>query len=322
MDDLYGRLAATGFDRDFVRAAILPEWWEDPLANVPSNRAFAEDLLARNLGLAVSDLSRPSAALNLPSFSHVKFKRYKNKIDKSVVPAILVAQRAARIIVDAVPLPPFVLQFDAASVRQAILCNHRYVDLSSMVQFCWEHGIVVLHLAKTPLQSKLFDGLAMFCGDRPVVVLGTRRKSPAWLAFYLAHELAHILRQHVTAGSPPLADSDLQAASTDIQERDADASACELLTGVTDPSIPNLKYTALRLAAEVERAGPKLGIDPGVMALIYAKSNDRWGVAQNALKHLALDSGAHGMIAEALRERLIPEDLPESSERFLSVLSS
>lgn len=321
MSDLYARLAATGFDRSFLRAVILPEWWEDSLADIPANRAYAEDLLARHLGMSLKELSRATATLRLPSLSHVKFKRYKDQVDASVAPAIMVAQRAAKIIVDAVNLPPFDLRLDAVAVRQSILRSHRYVDLPSLLEFCWNHGIVVIHLAKAPRRSKLFDGLAMFCGDRPVLVLGTRRDSPAWLAFYLAHELAHIIRRHVTAGSPPLADSDLRSASADRQEREADASACELLTGVAHPAIRDLRYNAMKLALMVAGEGPNNGIDPGVMALIYGKSNDRWGVAQNALKYLSLSAGAHNMITGALLKRLNPEDLPESSERFLTVLS-
>jgi len=95
-----------------------------------------------------------------------------------------------------------------------------------------------------------------------------------------------------------------------------------MLAGIADPTIRNLKYDAMKLALMVAREGPRQGVDPGVMALIYGKSNDRWGVAQNALKHLSLSSGAHEMIAEALRKRFNAEDLPESSERFLSVLSA
>lgn len=323
MSDLYARLAAIGFDRNFLRDAVLPEWWEDSLADVPANRAFVENLLARNFGMPLQDLSRPSSELQLPSLSHVKFKRYKNHVDETVAPALLVAQRAARIVADALPsLQPFDLQFDAAAVRQAILRKHRYVDLSSLLDFCWNQGIIVLHLARAPRKSKRFDGLAMFCGERPVVVLGTRRDSPAWMAFYLAHELAHILRRHVTPGSPPLADSDLQTASTDRQEREADEAACLLLTGIAHPKMKDLKYNALQLALYVAQTGPNHGVDPGVMALIYGKSNDRWGVAQNALKHLSLDAGAQQMIAEARRKRLDLQALSESSERFLSVLTS
>jgi Zn-dependent protease with chaperone function len=177
-------------------------------------------------------------------------------------------------------------------------------------------------LARTPKKSKRFDGLAMFCEGHPVLVLGSKRDSPAWLAFHLAHELAHVVLRHVTAGSPPLADTDLMASSSDAQEKEADRAACELLTGRPEPRVRDLKLTAVRLARHAEQQGPETGVDPGVFALIYGRSNDRWPVAQNALKHLATDSGAHAMIAAALQTRLHPEDLPESSERFLQVLSS
>lgn len=323
MGDLYARLRTTGFDREFVRSVILPEWWEDSLADVPANRALAEDAIARHLGMSLADLSRPSAPLGLPSFSHVKFKRYKNRADETVAPALVVAQRAARIIVGAIPsLPEFDLRpWNPVAVRQAILRHSRYVTLTSLTEFCWDQGIVVIHLAKTPRKSNLFDGLAMFCGARPVLVLGSRRDSPAWLAFHLAHELGHVLKQHVTPGSPPLADSDLTSASTDHQEKEADRAACEILTGMPAPRMPDLKLTAPRLALTVTQEAPERGVDPGVLALIYGRSNDRWGVAQGALKYLSLDSGGRDTITSALTKRLNPEDLSESSERFLTVLS-
>ena len=323
MGDLYARLRTTGFDREFVRSVILPEWWEDSLAGVPANRALAEDAIARHLGMPIEDLSRPSAPLGLPSLSHVKFKRYKNQADQTVAPALVVAQRAARIVVDANrSLPKFDLRpWTPVTVRQAILRHSRYVTLASLTEFCWDHGIVVIHQAKTPKKSKLFDGLAMFCGDRPVLVLGSRRDSPAWLAFHLTHELGHVLKRHVTPGSPPLADSDLTSASTDHQEKEADRAACEILTGTPAPRMPDLKLTAPRLALTVAQEAPERGVDPGVLALIYGRSNDRWGVAQSALKYLSLDSGGHDTITAALNKRLNPEDLSESSERFLTVLS-
>lgn len=321
MSDLYARLAALGFDREFVRSVVLPEWWEDSLAEVPANRALAEDAIARHLGMSVAALSRSSVPLSLPSLAHVKFKRYKNKVNETVAPAILVAQRAAKIIVESMSaLPAFDLG-RATNVRATILRKHRYVNLPSLVEFCWDHGIVVLHLAKIPRKSKLFDGLAMFCGDRPVLVLGSRRDSPSWLSFHLAHELCHVLRHHVTPGSPPLADSDLMSTSTDQQENETDRAACEILTGMPNPKVPDLKLTAPKLAIEALQSGPDRGIDPGVYALVYGRSNDRWGVAQNALKYLSLDSGAHNTINSVLFKRLNPEELSESSERFLAVIS-
>ena len=294
------------------------------MAEIPANRALAEDAIARNLGVPLGALGDPSESLHLPSMAHVKFKRYKHQVDSKVAPAILIAQRVAKVVVESIDdaLPPFNLNGEsAATIRQRILRRHRYVDLESLLEACWELGVVVLHLVKTPQQSKRFDGLAMFCGERPVLVLGSRRDSPAWLAFHLAHECGHILAKHVTAGSPPLADSDLMSVSTDQQEEEADRLGCEILTGEGNPRIQDLKFTGPKLALVASQYGPDRGIDPGVMTLIYGKSNDRWGVAQNALKFLSLDEGAHRAIFSALTKRFNPDDLSESAERFLTVLS-
>ena len=59
----------------------------------------------------------------------------------------------------------------------------------------------------------------------------------------------------------------------------------------------------------------------GAVALVYGRSAKRMPVAQNALKHLGLDQGAHEMIWLALKHRLA-EDLPETTERFLSLLTT
>ncbi|MCL4552509.1 MAG: hypothetical protein M1305_02990 [Candidatus Marsarchaeota archaeon] len=40
MRDIYERLKLIGFTAAFVRSCILPEWWEDKLADVPSNRQY------------------------------------------------------------------------------------------------------------------------------------------------------------------------------------------------------------------------------------------------------------------------------------------
>jgi hypothetical protein len=322
MSDIYDRLAACGFDRAFIREAILPEWWNDSLAEVPANRALAEMLIARCLGMSLVALNDPTASLEPTALPHVKFKLLKNTVDERVKPTLLVAERAVKIVAGALSsLPPFKLPPDPLTIRRSILRSHRYVDLQSLLEFCWETGIIVVHLAKLPAQSKRCDGLAMFCNGRPAVVLGSKRDSPAWLAFHLAHELGHILRRHVTKDSEPLVDANLEEALTSTEEDQANTDAMELLTGLQHPKIGNLKLNGPKLAAMALSSGPPVGVDPGVFTLIYGKSNDRWGVAQLALKRLRLDSGAHAMLGEHLAQKIRPEDLPEASERFISVLS-
>lgn len=77
--------------------------------------------------------------------------------------------------------------------------------------------------------------MAYYEGDRPVIVLASGYDSPPRQAFYLAHEVGHILRGHVKPGGEMLADSDLDTATEDKDEREADGDALELLTGQRTP---------------------------------------------------------------------------------------
>src|SRR5262245_18124259 len=66
MNDLYKRLRRVGFDEEFVRKNLLPDWWDDSLATVPSNRALAEASISRMLGFSVGDLRNQKQELQLP----------------------------------------------------------------------------------------------------------------------------------------------------------------------------------------------------------------------------------------------------------------
>lgn len=207
-------------------------------------------------------------------------------------------------------------------VRRRILATQARVDLFGLVRFCWDQGIIVLHLAETPEGGKKLDGLAMFCGERPVVVLASGRKGPPWLAFHLAHELGHLFRDHVRPGDPPLVDGDIAQVDDDQQEREADEFACQVLTGSsTLPLKTDDDIDADDLAERSKRYGEDRGIDPGTVILCYARSNDRWAVAQLALKHLGLNEGAHRIIAAEVHRHLKDVDIPEATERFLEILS-
>ena len=66
MRDLYERLSEVGFDADFVRSRVLPDWWEDELVATPANRALAEAFISRALGIPIGQLSDPSVRLQAP----------------------------------------------------------------------------------------------------------------------------------------------------------------------------------------------------------------------------------------------------------------
>ena len=192
-----------------------------------------------------------------------------------------------------------------------------------MLQFTWQNGIVVLHLAELPKATKKFSGMAMFCGKTPVVVLACGRDSPPWVAFHLAHELGHILLGHVTVGSSPLADGDIDQLDQDADEKAADEFACGVLTGFPSLGADAIYgLTASKLVDKAKSIAARRGIDPGTVALVYGRNAKRIPVAQNALKMMGLDHGAHAKIGAALAKHLQLDDLSESTERFLSLLSA
>jgi hypothetical protein len=324
MKDLYKRLKDVGFDASFVRNRILPDWWEDELANTVSNRALAEAAISRMLRFPIGQLRNPNFALKLPQVSNVRLKRNKGTEAKDVLPAILLAEQTANNLLTALTsIVPFPGPMAAEQVRKTILAKRRFVDLDGLLQFAWQRGIVVLHLAELPKATKKFSGMAMFCDKTPAIVLAFGSDSPPWIAFHLAHELGHILLGHVTVGSSPLADGDIDQLDQDSDEKAADAFACTVLTGLASIDAKAIYgLTADKLVDRARQHAAIHGIDPGTVALVYGRNADRIAVAQKALKMMGLDHGAHAKIGAALVKHLQSDDLPESTERFLSLLSA
>jgi hypothetical protein len=51
MPRLIGRLADLGFPEDWIRSAVLPDWWDDEICDTPAGFAEGCAILARLLGL-------------------------------------------------------------------------------------------------------------------------------------------------------------------------------------------------------------------------------------------------------------------------------
>jgi hypothetical protein len=322
MRDLYKRLRRVGFDEEFVRKNLLPDWWEDSLASVPSNRALAEASISRMLGFPVVALRDQARELELPAVSTFRLKRSKKTRPSEIAPALLLAFQAAASILRALDTAAFTGLVSAEALRKTILRGRQFIDLSALIDCSWAAGIPVFHLAELPKASKKFAGMAVFCEGRPAIVLASGHDSPAWVAYQLAHELGHIFRGHVTPDSKPLVDGEFDGVDDEEHEDEANRFACEVLTG--DPA-PDLKavygLTAPRLVDIASRIAREHSVDPGVYALVYGKNAGRMGVAQNALKLMGLDRGARTIISNALLRHL-PEDLPEPTERFVSLVTT
>jgi hypothetical protein len=322
--DLFRRLRPLGFDEQFVRRFVLPDWWDDSLASTPANRAIAEMAISRHLGVAIKTLREPAKVLEFPTIPNVCLKRNKNLTFDQVRASIFVAQRAALLACENLKaLPDFSGIRSAKAVRREILQWSASVNLSSLIEYCWKQGIVVIHLAVLPRASKKIQGMALFVADRPVIVLASGYDAPPKLAFHLVHELGHIFLRHVRPGDGPLADGNLDNPDENQDEKDADSFACEILTGHSDPKFKStFNLTAKKLADAARSFGNANKIDPGAVALCYGYYNSLFGAATAALKILGMDVGAHQIISTALRNRLDVDNMPTSSERFLAILTA
>jgi len=326
MKNLYDRLKGRGFDQKFVQAAILPDWWEDSLAENPANMAIAENAIARHLGFKIAQLSDPCCLLDIPQACNFRFKRRTGTKPSEIMPAAMVAQRAAKLIADHLSgVPAFVGRKSAPQIRNSILHDHPLVNLQRLIRYCWRNGIAVFHVLpdRLPRLSKKFQGVCMYCGRIPIVILGSGRASPPWLAFHLAHEVGHIMLSHVKAGDCPLVDPNIDSkVGNDRQDDEVDIFATEILTGEKQLAFkPKYGMDAAVLSEAAKSYGQGNAIDPGTVALIYGRSANRWGPAQIALKALEEDSGAHEIISQALKQHVAVDDMSESTTRLLSSLA-
>lgn len=323
--DLYRRLRPLGFDAAFVRDVILPDWWDDPLAAEPANRLTAEMAVSRFLGIPLQQLHDPAAKLSLPEFVPVRLKTATRDTNpRSVRPAIQIALQLADLLSNSIAtLPPFAGRLSAAELRGRLLQDSGPVTLETLVRKCWDLGIIVAHLHRVPRGTgfRKFDGLVVFAGERPCIFLAEKADSPPKLAFHLAHELGHLMLGHVQPGSDLLADENLERLINDDEERTADEFACELLTGNPKPTLPQqYGLTAPKLVHLASDLGARRHVDPGLVALIYGRSADRWAVAENALKQMGLTQGAHAIVQNALAERWSDDDLTDTQAHFVEQL--
>jgi hypothetical protein len=295
---------------------VLPEWWDDALAENPANVALAEIAIARMLGFNIPSLRDPDVSLSLPSTTAARLKRTADVESSVLAPVVRVAERLARNLSPCLQdVPAFIGERSASKVRAAILARSQHVGLADLVDFAWQSGVLVAQLADRPARTGRLHGLALYCDDVPAVISTSSSDSPPWQAFRLAHELGHVMLGHVRIGQAPILDASQDLDDPDTEEQQANAFAFEVLTGQSRFSMKAVtSLNAEDLAAQAPALGRRHHIHPGTLLLAHGHSANRMPAAQNALKMLGLTDGAHRIVADRLRAHL-QEDLPETAAR-------
>lgn len=282
---LFERLRAAGISRAAIRAA-WPSWWSEEAAASPSGRAELRFALARRLGLQPKPLL--GERVEFVWHDEAKFKHLSTEDAAQRAALASFGMSVGGLLVRATPGEPRE-QLTAEALREAILKGARFVDLNSLIATCWALRVPVIHLRVFPLEAKRMHAMVITIDGRFAVLLGRDAGYPAPVAFTLAHELGHVMLNHLV-GAPALVDLEdpATAKDRDEQEDEADRFALTLLTGSPDPDIrTNLeRFNAPTLAAAVLDAAGRYGVEPGTLALCLAYRRGAWPVAMASLKFI------------------------------------
>jgi hypothetical protein len=316
------RLKQIGLSDSIIEAA-WPEWWSDDADASASARIELRFSLARKLGLDARSLVDEEG---VPRFVWRDEARFKNLSGESELERAAISsfgRALGSIVIAATANRNNILSADAISIRNSILRTRPFVNLLDLLVLCWTVGVPVVHLRIFPWPRKRMAAMSVRVNDRSAILLGKDSMYPAHIAFYLAHEIAHIALGHLSAetGIVDMESDHPVLAVGDQEEEEADRFALQLLTGTTDPRVlasPGT-YNAPGLADAVLQSATALHIEPGTLALCFGYSSGNWAVVNSAMQFIYRT--AKPVWAEvnkiAIRE-LVREQIPSDSRPYLS----
>jgi Zn-dependent peptidase ImmA (M78 family) len=310
------RLSRAGFKKDFVRSAILPDWWDDNMAQDNDLLPELEIRVARFLGLPLSTLRAPGVRMACPEYPNARLRRVREIDRNRLTPAIHSALRIASAVVrcmrgstNAPQIPPA----DGCAWRRQIIPGREAVTLDDILDNLWERCIPVVPLDVLPDPN--FQGLACIVEGRPVILLGHKHDEPGRVAYFIAHEVGHIAAGDCSAGQPVL-DEVEEVHDEDDMERAADRFAAHVLVG--GGSIPEVDGSDFRQiarsAAEIERS---TGIDAGAIIFEWARRTDDYLKATLAVKALYRGAGARRKLREHFDQNVDLNVATESDRALL-----
>jgi len=318
-------LYEAGLDRAFVRRTLLGDVWDDLVAEAGNAVERTRELISRLLGgdenvFVGKSMRLPDVALA----GTCKFKLRSNVSQEELYWSTRIARRAAAIAAQGMGGAPVELPKTGSQIRRQILQGDaKWVSLDNLADYCWCRGIPVLHVSEYPRGTHKPDALAERIENRPIVVITRKQKHSAWLLFDLAHELGHVVCGHVKDDGA-IVDEKIDSESSDHEEVKANRFAVELLTGSAETQYqPTGKWLdAEQLAAAARDRAEKDHVDPGHIALNYARGQKFFPVGVGALNKLAPDEDAPRLISSKMIDYLDWDAIPDELGLFLRRLTN
>ncbi len=317
VSSLRHRLASAGFKKDFVRQAILPDWWDKSCEQDQSLLADFEIRVARFLELPISTVRDPTAPLSALQHSEVKLRRVRHVEKGRLAPAIHAALQIAAAVCrrmgetapasDAIPS-------NGLTWRNEIERDRTHVSLQDILTDLWGRGVPVVPVDTLPTPS--FQGLACIVEGRPTILLGQRYDEPGRVAFIIAHELGHISSGDCTPGNP-VVDEEAQVLDDSDMERLADQYANQVLVG--EDAIPKVGGNDFReLAQNAADLESERGADAGAIIYAWASHTRDYPQAAMAVNALYRGSGALSLLRRYFKSNIDIDGASETDRALLS----
>jgi len=324
INTIYTTLKKFGIDKKFIKDILLPDWWDDEIANTKAGYLQTIDIISKNLGMDLAKFVANPETISLKGNALIKFKTAKNiNIPDNLIWPKSLAIRISELIEEVLSIEFKPLPDSALEIRKQIIENYKTLNLETLLDYLWNHGIPVLHISEFPKDVNKMDGMIINLFDRPIIIISKNRKHDAWLLFVLAHELGHFIKGHLTKSDNIIYDTDIEN-EQDNEEREANEFAIELLTGSESPKfdIQERIDSSFKLSNRVKAISKELKIDPGVIVLNFAYKTKNWALAEQTLKILDPKADAVEKIKEKIRQHFIFENTTEENAYFLIKITS
>jgi hypothetical protein len=295
MRGLLRKLGTAGIPASFAKR-MLPSWWDDEVASDPAGLQQAQLYLSRAFNVDLRSLAEVGEKPRFRANAR-KYKLSKNVTEDDVSASANYVTGIACVALAAFPGEQKAVSDDPVVLRNAILKSHECVNLRGLLEWCRDARIPVLHIDDVP--GKKMTGLVVRDKGRYAIVL-SKKGHPAHLLFHLAHEIGHIGKGHLREDGF-VADEKIDSNSADQDEKEADRYAVCLLNGNNvrygaSGGRANLNAEQLRIAAIAK--GKKTHVDPGHIIANYAFNQDRFPVANLALRRLEGPSQGGAVVNE------------------------
>jgi len=323
------RLKKVGLS-DLAINAAWPAWWSDEADASTSAKAELRFSIARKLGLNPHSLLEDEQEPVFIWRDEARFKHlaHESESEKSAITSFGAA--LGRVLISAQSNWSSILGTSAQDLRNTILHSQPYVRLIDLISLCWSVGVPVVHLRVFPWRQKRMAAMSVGVDVRSAILLAKDSEYPAHIAFYLAHELAHIALGHLV-GQHVVVDFDDfylfnppdPPGMPDREEIAADAYALELLTGESQPRVlsTNQRFGARSLADAALRASTPLRIEPGTLALCFGASTGDWRIANGAIKYIYSSPSAVWQIVNQIAlKQLSFAQIPEDFRLYLEAV--